>query len=119
MEEPRVRIRFLNKVLLLILDGFTKECCIAAFLFSKSVGKLVRGSGYLYTALYLKQATASLMKAYAGDKPREHSTLPLPISLNRAGYPTIIPSFHRKMLMRGGSKADVLVKVYLSFFSRS
>jgi len=106
----------LNKILLIILDGLTKEYCIAAFLFSKSTLALVRGSGLLFTALYLKQCSSSLQMAYGGDK-FTHELLPVPVSLTRSGYPRIIPSFHRRFLYRKDEKADMLVKIFLSFFS--
>jgi hypothetical protein len=44
----------LSKVLLIILDGVTKETCIGAYLFSRQVLRLVRKLGLLVTALYLK-----------------------------------------------------------------
>jgi hypothetical protein len=44
----------------LTLDGYTKEVCIAGYLFCKKVRHLVKGSGLLFTALYLKQCSSSL-----------------------------------------------------------
>lgn len=41
LEDSRIMKGYLNKVILLIYDGFTKEVCIAAFLFSKSVRVLL------------------------------------------------------------------------------
>lgn len=56
------------------------------------------------------------MIAYGGD-PQPHSLLPVPVSLTRIGLPRIIPSFHRKVIRRGDPQSDVIIKVYLSFFS--
>lgn len=78
------------KVTLLTLDGVTKEACIATHLFSKQ--KLVKGSGLLFTALYLKQCSSSLQTAYGGIR-RPHDLLPVPVSLSRSGIPSIIPPF--------------------------
>jgi hypothetical protein len=92
--------------------------CIAAYLFSKRTVQLVRWSGALFTALYLKQCASSLQLAYGGDK-RPHTLLPVPVSLNRSGYPRIIPSFHRRAIARRDERSDILVQMYLSFFSLS
>lgn len=55
------------------------------------------------------------MKAYAGDPVKGLS--PFPVSLTREGYPRIIPAFHRRMIYRKDEKADLLVQLYLSWFS--
>lgn len=94
-------------------DSLTKEACIGAYLFSKQVVRLVRKSGFLFTSLYLKQCSSSLQMAYGGI-PKPPELLPVPVSLNRSGYPRIIPRFHRRMMMRKDDRADVLVKLYLS-----
>lgn len=109
LEEPRVMRSYLNKVLLIIQDGLTKETCIGAYLFSKEVHRLVKSSGLLFTALYLKQCASSLQIAYGGIYTP--GLLPVPVSLTRSGYPRIIPSFHRNLIMRKDEKADVLVKI--------
>ena len=46
-----------------------------------------------------------------------HSLLPVPVSLLRAGYPKIIPAFHRRMMMVKDDKADMLVRISLSYLS--
>lgn len=69
---------------------------------------MVRKSGLFFTVLY--QCSSSLQRAYGGDKT-PHSLLPVPVSLNRSGYPRIIPSFHRRMIMRKDEKADYLSSV--------
>lgn len=116
LERPRVLRSILNKVILVLTGGFTKELCIAAYLFSGSVVKLGRKSGWLLVALYLKQAASSLRTAYGGVKVPP-ALLPFPISLTRSGYPRIIPSFHRLKIGKGDDEADRLVRMYLSFFS--
>lgn len=105
----------LNKATLVVFDGFTKERCIAAYLFAKQVYRLTRKSGLLFTALYLKQCGFSLAKAYAGDY--QPDLLPVPVALTRSGYPNIIPAFHRKLIIRKDDRADQLVQLYLSWFS--
>lgn len=58
---PKVpRGGYLKKVLLIITDGLTKELCIGAYLFSRSVIRIGRKSGWLHCALYLKQCASSL-----------------------------------------------------------
>lgn len=98
-----------------VTDGLSKENCIAAHLFAKQVRQLYRQSGPLSTALYLKQCGVCLQQVYAGP-PYEHERLPVFVSLSRNGLPRIIPSFHRKVIMRKDDKADTLVQLYLSFF---
>jgi len=109
-------IKSLNKFILVITDGLAKEHCIAAYLFTKTVLRLVRKSGGLFVALYLKQCASSLQLAYGGDKT-PLSLLPVPVSLTRSGYPRIIPRFHRNIIFKRDERADVLVQMYLSFFS--
>lgn len=59
---PKVpRGGYLKKVLLIITDGLTKELCIGAYLFSRSVIRIGRKSGWLHCALYLKQCASSLL----------------------------------------------------------
>lgn len=91
---------------------------IGAYLFSREVCRLVKKSGYLFTALYLKQCAASLQQAYGGVKT-PHSFLPVPVSLTRSGFPRIISSYHRRLIYRRDDRADTIVQVYLSFFSLS
>jgi len=88
---------------------------ISAFLSAKTIRRMRRKSGLLFTALYLKQCGSSLQKAYAGDPST--GLLPFPVSLTRKGYPTIIPFFHRLMIYRKDEKADNSVQLYLSWFS--
>lgn len=105
-----------GKASLIIFDGLSKEICIAAYLFSKEVIRLVRKSGPLFTALYLKQCSSSLQMSY-GTLKFKHSLLPVPIALTRTGLPRIIPSFYRMRIRRRDDRADLLVQLYLSFFS--
>lgn len=118
MEDFRVSRSYLNRMILITHDSLTKEACIGAYLFSKQVVRLVRKSGFLFTSLYLKQCSSSLQMAYGGI-PKPPELLPVPVSLNRSGYPRIIPRFHRRMMMRKDDRADVLVKLYLSLGTRS
>ena len=55
-------------------------------------------------------------KAYGGV-PFKPDLLPVPVSLTRSGYPRIIPPFHRLEIYKKNERSDLLVKVYLSFFS--
>lgn len=108
-----------SRVSLVIFDDLTKERCIAAHLFCKRVIQLVRKSGYLATALYLKQCSTSLQTAYGSGGKIQPTLLPVPVSLTRQNSPRIIPKFHRLMMYKRDSKADKLVQLYLSFFSVS
>ena len=107
---------FLNKMILIVAEGLTKEFCISAYLFTKLVIRLYRKSGALFTAFYLKQCSSSLQQAYGGVKT-PHTLLPVPVSLTRSGYPQILPSFHRLMIYKKDDKADMIVRIYLSFFT--
>lgn len=99
----------------MVLNGQTKESCIAAYLLAKKVLALRLRSGLLFVALYLKQCSSFLQKAYGGDPTT--GLLPVPVALTRQGYRTIIPSFHRRMIYRKDDKADQLVQLSLSWFS--
>lgn len=116
LEDSRLMRSLLNKVILIATDGLTKELCIGAYLFTRTVMRLGRKSGWLHLALYLKQCSSSLQTAYGGVK-LPPTLLPVPVSLTWSGYPRIIPSFHRRMMYRKDDRADMLVKIYLSFFS--
>lgn len=80
----------LNRVILVVTDGLNKELCVGAHLFAKEVIRLVRKSGFLFTALYL-----NVLCHCSKLMPRKTGLLPFPVSLTRSGYPRIIPSFHR------------------------
>lgn len=78
----------LNRVILVVTDGLNKELYVGVHLFAKEVIRLVRKSGFLFTALYLNV----LCHCCPG---KQTGLLPFPVSLTRSGYPRIIPSFHR------------------------
>jgi hypothetical protein len=105
-----------SKVILIATDGLSKDFSIGAYLFAKNVVRLARGSGLLFTALYLKLCASSLQIAYGGIRTPP-GLLPTPVSLTRSGFPRIIPKHHRQQMRRRDERADLLVKVYLSFFS--
>src|SRR5436190_7007650 len=109
LEDSRGLTGLLQKVQLILFDGFTKEYSIATYLFVRRVRHLIKTSGALACALYLKQCSTSLMVAYGGD-PRKPELLPVPVSLTRRGFPRIIPAFHRQVIYAGGPRADQCVK---------
>jgi len=114
LSDSRVMRGLLNKVILIIHDGLTKEMCIGAYLFTQEVRRFSKKSGYPFVALYLKQCASSLQMAGGGDS-FSPSLLPFPVSLTRRGFPRIIPRFHRRMIYRRDDKADMLVQIYFSF----
>lgn len=73
-------------------------------------------SGPLFLALYLKQCSSSLQRAYAGERDK-NEVLPISVSLTRSGFPRIIPAHHRRLMLARDDRADRLVKCYLSWFS--
>ena len=83
----------------------------------KRINALGRKSGWLFTALYLKQASTCLMQYYAVQDPGLPQKLSVPVSLTRKGLPRIIPPFHQKWISNRDERADMLVKFYLSAFS--
>ena len=98
-----------------MFNGLSKEYCISGYPFAKEVIRLRRKSGLLFTALYLKQCSSALMKAYANDPIV--GTSPFPVSLTRSGYPRIIPAFHRRIIYRKDERSDKVVQLYLTWFS--
>lgn len=118
LEDFRVLKGIFCKVLLIAQDGFTKEGCIASHLMAKQIYHLVRKSGFLFTALYLKQCSTTLM-VWRGGKGPVPRDLSVPVSLTRSGLPRIIPRFHRREILSRSDKGDQLIKLYLSWFSLS
>lgn len=108
----------LLKVTLVVFGGYTSDLAISGYLFAKKVVRLVRKSGLLHCALYLKQCSSSLQQAYGGTKHLPQ-LLPVPIALTRSGLPTIIPAHHRRAIRVGDERSDRLVKLYLSWFTLS
>lgn len=114
LESPRSIKGYLSKVNLVLFFSLTKERCLAAHWFAKKIIRMSRKSGWLHVSIYCKYASAALQTAYVGEV-RLHQ--PFPISLNRSGYPRIIPPYHRKVIAVGDDRADDIVKMYMSFFS--
>lgn len=117
LEDSRVFRSVCNRLILGLSDKLTKEKCIGTYLFGVSVFRLVRKSGFLFTALYLKQCRTLLLKYWAEDRTYVHDKHG--ISLNGSGLPRIIPSFHRKKLVRGTEDGDDILQLYLSLFALS
>lgn len=86
--------------------------------FVRQVWRLKKGSGLLFTALYLKQCGVALQRFYAGS-PIQKEPLSTAVSLTRSGIPRIIPKYHRMIIRRRDSRSDRLVKLYLSWFGLS
>lgn len=58
------------------------------------------------------------MRYYSGSYASGNKEMSGPfVSLSRCGIPTIIPRHHRHVIMKGGDRADSLVRLYLSWFS--
>ncbi|KAK2351200.1 hypothetical protein QL285_097489 [Trifolium repens] len=101
------RGQYIPKGALVIFDGLNKELCVGIHLVVIRIVHLGRKSGWLFCALYLKQAASSLMMAYGGDE-FVHPDNAVPVYLARSGYPRIIPSHHRRMILNKDEKADML-----------
>ncbi|KAK7326271.1 hypothetical protein VNO80_33088 [Phaseolus coccineus] len=102
------RGQYIPKGALVIFDGLNKELCVGIHLVVIRIVHLGRKSGWLFCAFYLKQAASSLMMAYGGDE-FVHPDNAVPVSLTRSGYPRIIPSHHRRIILKKDEKADMLV----------
>ncbi|KAG4911395.1 hypothetical protein JHK82_044116 [Glycine max] len=101
------RGQYIPKGALVIFDGLNKELCVGIHLVVIRIVHLGRKSGWLFCAFYFKQAASSLMMAYGGDE-FVHPDNAVPVSLTRSGYPRIIPSHHRRMILKKDEKADML-----------
>lgn len=117
LENSRLLRSVLNKQILVITDRFTKEWCIAVFLFAANIRRIGRASGWLFLALYLKQCKILLQKFYAEDSSPTNMTVY--VSVTRTGIPRIIPSFHRRIIRKRSKESDRLIQLYLSLFSVS
>lgn len=103
----------LLRVVLVISGRLSVETSVAAYLFAKSVLRLKRSSGILFTALFfLKQCGVCLQQQYGGV-PQKHDLLPVMVSLTRSGLPRIIPPFHRRIILRKDGWADRWGRWYL------
>lgn len=83
------RFSYDQEVQLIILDCLTKEMCIALHLVTKQIINLGKKSGWLFAALYLKQGSDSFQKDWS-----------VYVSFTGSGLPRIIPTFHRKEILR-------------------
>lgn len=117
LEDSQLLKGFLNKIPLVVSDGLTKDVCLGLHYLAKQVIRMGRKSGWLFVALYLKQASTCLMQYYAVDSPSSPSELSVPISLTRSGLPRIIPPYHRKMIRLRNERSDMLVRCSLSALS--
>lgn len=107
LEGPGMMKGVLMKISFIIFNHLSKSTAICIYLFTRETMRLGKRSGWLFASLYLKQCASSLQKAYGGNHVPEQ--LPVPISLTRSGYPTIIPSFVRHEMRRHDDRADKLV----------
>ena len=117
-EQTRQLKGLLFRVPLVVSMSMHKEVALAGCDFIKTVLKLKRRSGFLYTALYLKQCTVSLQRYYAGCYSK-NDTMSVPVSLTRCGIPKIIPAVLRKHVRAKPDHGDYLVRIYLSWFGLS
>lgn len=107
----------LSRVPLILTGHLSVEVGLAMVLFIKQIQHLRKKSGLLYTALYLKQCSVALQRAYAGN-PID-SSASVSVSLTRSGYPRIIPVRHRHIISCHSDRSDYLVRLYLSWFGLS
>ncbi|GMN74458.1 hypothetical protein TIFTF001_052379, partial [Ficus carica] len=105
----------LSRVPLILTGHLSVEVGLAMVLFIKQIQHLRKKSGLLYTALYLKQCSVALQRAYAGN-PID-SSASVSVSLTRSGYPRIIPVRH--IISCHSDRSDYLVRLYLSWFGLS
>lgn len=116
LESLRMINGIFSKIQLIILDGLTKEMCIASYLVSKQIIALGRKSGWLFVSLYLKQC-ATTLQSYRGSSAPVSRDLSVPVRLTGSGIPCLIPAFHRREIKKCSAKGDLLIKFYLSVFS--
>jgi hypothetical protein len=74
--------QYIPKGALVIFDGLNKELCVGIHLVVIRIVHLGRKSGWLFCALYLKQAASSFMMAYGGDE-FVHPDNAVPVYLTR------------------------------------
>ncbi|DAB41744.1 RNA-dependent RNA polymerase [Petunia exserta mitovirus 1] len=117
MFEHARRLRgHLLRVPLVVTLSMSREIALASVDFSRRVLRLRRKSGLLFTALYLKQCAVSLQRHYAGSFAARDSQS-VSVSLTRSGIPRIIPKVLRKHIKQRSDHGDILVRIYLSWFS--
>lgn len=106
-----------SKVPLIATGRLSVEVGLAMVPFIRKVFHLKRDSGLMFTALYFKQCSVALQRAYSGN--RIDSPASVSVSLTRSGFPRIIPTRHRHIIQCGNDRSDYLVRLYLSWFSLS
>lgn len=108
----------LSRVPIVTTGRLSVEVGLALTFFVREVATLIRKSGFLFTALYLKQCSVCLQRDYAGYRVKDEKH-PLSVSLTRLGIPRIIPVRHRHIIACHNERSDYLVQLYLSWFTLS
>lgn len=110
--ESARRVMGLNtRVLLCVFGRLRKGHCLAVYSMSKSIIRLYRSSGPLFTGQYLKHVALVLMW-YVGGNVSERPPFKVLVKTTRSGIPRFIPPQYRKMI-RGG-KDPLVIQVVLS-----
>lgn len=114
-ESARQLKGLLLRVPLIVSLSLSVEVGLASVHFARTVVGMVRKSGLLFTALYLKQCGVCLQRYYANSYSR-HDQLSVPVSFTRTGLPRIIPPLLRRVRRGRDSRADKWVRILLSWF---
>lgn len=109
----------LLRVALVLAGSLTVEVGLSVAHFVRQVIHLRKNSGWLFTALYLKQCAVSLQRYYGWSGEKKwliNQSSSVSVSLTRSGIPRIIPRHHRHWISLRNERSDFLVRWYLSLF---
>jgi hypothetical protein len=117
LESTRRLMGLYSKVLLCVFGDLTKGHCLAMYSMSRSIHRLYKKSGPLFTGQYLKQV-AFLLQWYVGGEKDSRPKMKIFVSLTRSGIPRIIPPFYRKILRRQADPKVIQIILSVCTLSR-
>jgi len=108
-------VGYLNRIPIVLLGKSGRTWVLAVVSFVKFIVHMRKHRGFKGLALYLKVSHTVFIKAVAGTPIKGvFSSLGTCVSVTRSGYPKIIPSAHRKALMKGDMR---VVRFWSTLFS--
>jgi len=119
LEDPHRLTTSFNRLSLVVLGRYTKGWSITAHVLAKFIFKLYKKNGPGYCSAYLKNCSTALLNYLSRDvspEPKIPVMYSPKCSLTRSGIPRFILQNHRKIISKGGPEAEVVVRLYLSWF---
>lgn len=107
--------RWIQFQLVVVYGRQTLEIANTAVHPAKAILRIYRSSDPLFTSFYLKMCVLALKRSITSSARFTYAPSKNPlVSLTASGFPRIILPKHRKVIRRGGPRAEALVRVYLT-----